>query len=61
MWQVKEVRAANARQAKRYGEWSCAARLYPLLPLREAVAKLTYSTSILPEPPLPGLSPTREQ
>ncbi|WP_414604177.1 hypothetical protein [Stenotrophomonas sp. FR012] len=61
MWQVKEVRAANVRQAKRYaGRW-CAARLYPDLPLRQAVARLTDSTPIQPEPPLPGLPPTREQ
>jgi len=32
MWDVKEVRAANVRQAKRYGERWCAARLYPDLP-----------------------------
>ncbi len=61
MWQVKEVRAANARQAKRYAERWCAARLYPDLPLRQAVARLTDSTPIQPEPPLPGLPPTREQ
>lgn len=61
MWQVKEVRAANVRQAKRYAERWCAARLYPDLPLRQAVARLTDSTPIQPEPPLPGLPPTREQ
>ncbi|WP_285308886.1 hypothetical protein [Stenotrophomonas maltophilia] len=61
MWQVKEVRAANVRQAKRYAERWCAARLYPELPLREAVARLTDSTSIQLPPPLPGLPPTREQ
>ncbi|QNA97381.1 hypothetical protein G4G30_07685 [Stenotrophomonas maltophilia] len=61
MWQVKEVRAANVRQAKRYAERWCAARLYPDLPLRQAVARLTDSTPIHPEPPLPGLPPTREQ
>ncbi|MGS7840020.1 hypothetical protein ACVMVB_20950 [Stenotrophomonas maltophilia] len=60
-WKVKEVRAANVRQAKRYAERWCAARLYPELPLREAVARLTDSTPIKPEPPLPGLPPTREQ
>ncbi|MDW7600113.1 hypothetical protein R1V99_06065, partial [Stenotrophomonas maltophilia] len=43
-WEVKEVRAANVRQAKRYAERWCAARLYPELPLREAVARLTDST-----------------
>lgn len=61
MWQVKEVRAANVRQAKRYAERWCAARLYPDMPLRQAVARLTDSTPIQPEPPLPGLPPTREQ
>lgn len=61
MWQVKEVRAANVRQAKRYAERWCAARLYPELPLREAVARLIDTTPIQPEPPLPGLPPTREQ
>ncbi|MCU1186747.1 hypothetical protein JAK42_05905 [Stenotrophomonas maltophilia] len=61
MWQVKEVRAASVRQAKRYAERWCAARLYPELPLREAVARLTDSTPIQLPPPLPGLPPTREQ
>ncbi|MBA0342053.1 hypothetical protein D7U87_15290 [Stenotrophomonas maltophilia] len=61
MWQVKEVRAANVRQAKRYAERWCAARLYPDLPLRQAVARLTDSTPIPPPPPLSGLPPTREQ
>ncbi|MFD7078490.1 hypothetical protein ACFV9G_30070, partial [Nocardioides sp. NPDC059952] len=32
MWQVKEVRAANVRQSKRYAERWCAVRLYPDLP-----------------------------
>lgn len=61
MWQVKEVRAANVRQAKRYAERWCAARLYPELSLREAVARLTDSTPIHPPAPLPGLPPTPEQ
>ncbi|MDI9250263.1 hypothetical protein QMZ25_16810 [Stenotrophomonas sp. RS-48] len=61
MWQVKEVRATSVRQAKRYAERWCAARLYPDLPLREAVARLTDSTRIQLPPPLPGLPPTREQ
>ncbi len=60
MGQVKG-RAANVRQAKRYAERWCAARLYPELPLREAVARLTDSTPIQLPPPLPGLPPTREQ
>lgn len=29
MWHVKEVRAANVRQAKRFAERWCAARLHP--------------------------------
>ncbi len=61
MWQVKDVRAANVRQAKRYAERWCAVRLYPELPLREAVARLTDSTPIQVEPPLPDLPPTRQQ
>ncbi|HEL7889970.1 TPA: hypothetical protein UMI76_002177 [Stenotrophomonas maltophilia] len=61
MWQVKEVRAANVRQAKRCAERWCAARLYPDLPLRQAVALLTDSTPIQPLPSLPGPPPTREQ
>jgi len=61
MWHTKEARAANVRQAKRYAERWCAARLYPDLPLREAVARLTDSTPIQPPPLLPGLPPTREQ
>ncbi|EMF58902.1 Hypothetical protein EPM1_4172 [Stenotrophomonas maltophilia EPM1] len=61
MWHTKEARAANVRQAKRYAERWCAARLYPELPLREAVARLTDSTPIQLPPPLPGLPPTREQ
>ncbi len=61
MWHTKEARAANVRQAKRYAERWCAARLYPDLPLRQAVARLTDSTQIEPPPPLPGLPPTLEQ
>lgn len=60
-WEVKEVRAANVRQAKRYAERWCAARLYPELRLREAVARLTDSTPIQLPPPLHGLPPTGEQ
>ncbi len=47
--------------AKRYAERWCAARLYPDLLLRQAVARLTDSTPIQPSPPLPRLPPTREQ
>ncbi|HID7839493.1 hypothetical protein [Stenotrophomonas maltophilia] len=60
-WEVKEIRAANVGQAKRYAARWCAARLYPELPLREAVARLTDSTPIQVPPPLPSLPPTREQ
>jgi len=59
MWQIKEVPAASIAQGKRYAERWCAARLYPDLPLHEAVARLTDTTPI--QPPLPGLPPTREQ
>lgn len=48
-------------QAKRYAERWRAARLYPDLPLREAVPRLTDSTPIQLPPPLPGLPPTRAQ
>lgn len=61
MWQTKSERAASVRQGKRFAERWCAARLYPSLPLREAVARLTDSTPIEPRAPLPGLPPTREQ
>ncbi|TFZ46139.1 hypothetical protein E5C33_07660 [Stenotrophomonas maltophilia] len=61
MWQTKDVRAASIKQGKCYAERWCAARLYPELPLREAVARLTDSTPIQLPPPLPGLPPTREQ
>jgi len=61
MWETKDEWAASIGQAKRYAERWCAARLYPELPLREAVARLTDSTSIQPAPPLPGLPPAREQ
>ncbi|HGM6067121.1 TPA: hypothetical protein ACKP39_000782 [Stenotrophomonas maltophilia] len=59
IFETKKVFAANVRQAKRYAERWCAARLYSDLPLREAVARLTDSTPIPPPPP--GLPPTREQ
>ena len=60
-WDVKEVRAANVRQAKRYAERWCATSLCPDLPLRQAVARLTDCTPIQPPPPRPGLPPIREQ
>ncbi|MEN5355081.1 MULTISPECIES: hypothetical protein [Stenotrophomonas maltophilia group] len=61
MWETKNERAASIAQGKRFAERWCAVRLYPELPLRQAVARLTDSTPIQPEPPLPGLPPTREQ
>ncbi|WP_343649515.1 hypothetical protein [Stenotrophomonas sp.] len=60
-WQVKDVRVSSVRQGKRFAERWCAARLYPGMPLREAVARLTDNTPIPPATPLPGLPPTREQ
>lgn len=61
MWQTKSVRVVSLRQGKRFAERWCAARLFPGLPLREAVVLLTDSTPIMPADPLPGLPPTREQ
>ncbi len=61
MWQTKNVRVVSLRQGKRFAERWCAARLYPGLPLREAVVRLTDSTPIAPAAPLPPLPPTREQ
>lgn len=53
--QPKVVAAVNARQAKRYAERWCAARLCPQLRLRDAVARLVDKGT--PSPP----APTREQ
>lgn len=61
MWQTKDVRAASIQQGKRYAERWCAARLYPELRLREAVARLVDSTPTELPPPMPGLPPTPEQ
>ena len=61
MWQTKNPPVASIRQGKRFAERWCAARLYPGLPLREAVVRLTDNTPIKPAPPLSGLPPTREQ
>ncbi|HDS1303517.1 TPA: hypothetical protein QEK28_000313 [Stenotrophomonas maltophilia] len=61
MWQTKNAPVASIRQGKRFAERWCAARLYPDLPLREAVVRLTDNTPIKPAQPLPGLPPTREQ
>ena len=55
MSQVKVVSATSTRQAKRYAERWCAARLCPQLPLRDAVARLVDAGT----PPPPAL--TREQ
>ncbi|MDQ7306790.1 hypothetical protein O0J71_07555 [Stenotrophomonas sp. Sm3119] len=59
IFETKKVFAASVSQGKRYAERWCAARLYPDLPLREAVARLTDSTPIQQAPP--GLPSTREQ
>lgn len=61
MWQTKDAPVASIRQGKRFAERWCAARIYPDLPLREAVVRLTDSRPIQPRAPLPGLPPTREQ
>lgn len=61
MWQTKSAPVATIRQGKRFAERWCAARLFPNLPLREAVVCLTDNTPIKPAQPLPGLPPTREQ
>jgi len=44
MWQVKHARVVSVGQGRRFAERWCAARLYPGLPLREAVARLTNSS-----------------
>ncbi len=61
IFKTKKVFAASVSQGKRYAERWCASRLYPDLPLRKAVARLTDTTPIQPAPPPPGLPPTREQ
>ena len=61
MWQTKNAPVASIRQGKRFAERWCAARLFPDLPLREAVVRLTNNTPIKPARPLPALPPTREQ
>lgn len=61
MWQTKSAPVASIRQGKRFAERWCAARLFPGLPLREAVVRLTDNTPIQPAPPLPGVPPAREQ
>ncbi len=49
MWQLKRVRAASADQGMRYAERWCAARLFPDMPLREAVAKITAKPKLTKE------------
>lgn len=61
MWQIKEVPAASIAQGKRYAERWYAAKLYPEMRLRAAVARLLDATPVEPLDPLPGLPPTREQ
>ncbi|PTA70489.1 MULTISPECIES: hypothetical protein [unclassified Stenotrophomonas] len=61
MWQTKDERAASIAQGKRHAERWCAARLYPELRLRVAVARLLDATPSNPLEPLPGLPPTPEQ
>lgn len=61
MWETKDVRAASIQQGRRYAERWCAARLYPELRLREAVARLVDSRPTELPPPMPGLPPTPEQ
>ncbi|HGM7319000.1 TPA: hypothetical protein ACKQCD_000098 [Stenotrophomonas maltophilia] len=51
----KVVAAANVRQAKRYAERWCAARLCPQLRLRDAVARLVDAVTPLP------MTSTRQQ
>ncbi|MBN4957717.1 hypothetical protein JY411_04690 [Stenotrophomonas maltophilia] len=59
MSQTKVVAATNVRQARRYAERWCAARLCPQLRLREAVARLVGVAPETSAAPSPALS--REQ
>lgn len=61
MWQTKNAPVVSIRQGKRFAERWCASRLYPDLPMRDAVVRLTDNIPIRPAPPLLGLPPTREQ
>jgi hypothetical protein len=61
MWQTKDAWAASVDQGKRYAERWCAARLYPEMRLRAAVARMVDNTPSEPLPPLSGLPPTLEQ
>lgn len=61
IWQTKDVWAASVDQGKRYAERWCAARLYPEMRLRAAVARMVDDSPREPLPPPPGLPPTPEQ
>jgi len=61
MWQTKRRRAASIAQGERFAERWCAARLYPEMQLRAAVARMVDGSPGEPLPPLPGLPPTPEQ
>jgi len=61
MWETKRVRADSIAQGKRYAERWCAARLYPEMRLRAAVARMVEDTPSKALPPLPRLPPTPEQ
>lgn len=61
IFQTKQVFAASVPQGRRYAERWRAARLYPEMPLRQAVAMLTDNAPIQPAPPPPGLPSIREQ
>jgi len=61
MWDTKDVRAASIAQGKRYAERWCAARLYPEMRLRAAVARLLDTTPSEQLDPLPGLRSTPAQ
>lgn len=46
LWEDKEVQATNVRQAKRYAERWCAARVLDGVPLKEAVAQLVAKSEV---------------
>lgn len=58
---VGKCLGGSISQGKRYAERWCAARLYPELRLRAAVARLLDAKPAEPLELLPGLPPTREQ
>ncbi|AWH53518.1 hypothetical protein C1924_10170 [Stenotrophomonas sp. ESTM1D_MKCIP4_1] len=59
MWHTKVARAASIRQGKRFAERWCAARLYPGMPLREAVERLVNAAAH--RPAQAQLSPLEQQ